>query len=70
MYITTRIKITLLFTLTISILIAILNTIVFETANRDWQIKQKNYVDAVMKAMYTPDEARLHFTHLEISSSS
>ncbi len=49
MYITTRIKITLLFTIIIAILIAVLNTIIFETADRDWQEKQKTYVDDVMK---------------------
>ncbi len=70
MYITTRIKITLLFTIIIAIIIAVLNTIIFDTADRDWQNKQKGYVDAVMKSMYTPDEAKSHFAHLEIISST
>ncbi|MBP9779242.1 HAMP domain-containing histidine kinase [Candidatus Gracilibacteria bacterium] len=70
MYITTRIKITLLFTIIIAILIAVLNTIIFETADRDWQEKQKTYVDDVMKGMFTPDEAKSQFAHLEVLSSS
>lgn len=70
MYITTRIKITLLFTIIIAIIVTILNAIIFDTADRDWQNKQKGYVDAVMKSMYTPDEAKNHFTHLEIISNT
>jgi signal transduction histidine kinase len=70
MYITTRIKITLLFTIIIAIIVAVLNTIIFDTADQDWQNKQKWYVDSVMEAMYTPDEAKSQFTHLEIISST
>jgi signal transduction histidine kinase len=70
MHITTRIKITLLFTIIIAIIVAVLNAIIFDTADQDWQSKQKWYVDTVMKSMYTPDEAKSHFSHLEIISSS
>lgn len=70
MHLTTRTKITLIFTLIIALVILLQNTIVFETADREWQYKQKNYVEAVMKGMYAPDEAKTKFTHLEIISGS
>lgn len=70
MHLTTRTKITLLFTLIIALLITIQNTLVFETADREWQYKQKDYVDEVMKAMYSPDEAKEKFIHLEIINGS
>lgn len=70
MFITTRIKITLLFTLIVAIIIVVLNTIVIDTADQEWQNKQKKYVSAIMESMYTPDEAKQQFQHLEIISQS
>jgi hypothetical protein len=70
MHLTTRLKITLLFTLIIALVILLQNIIVFETADREWQYKQKDYVDEVMKGMYAPDEAKAKFTHLEIVDGS
>jgi signal transduction histidine kinase len=70
MHLTTRTKITLLFTLIIALIITVQNTLVFETADREWQYKQKDYVDEVMKGMYAPDEAKAKFTHLEIIDGS
>ena len=70
MQLTTRTKITLLFTLIVTAIIAVLNIFVFEAADREWQTKQYSYVEEVMNAMYSPEEAKEYFTDLEILSST
>jgi Na+-translocating ferredoxin:NAD+ oxidoreductase RnfG subunit len=70
MHLTTRTKITLIFTLITALIIVILNTLVFETADRESQSSQKAYIESVMKSMYTPDEAKEKIDHLQIISST
>lgn len=70
MHFTTRTKITLLFTIIFAFTITILNIILFESVNREWQVRQYEYVEEVMKATYTPDEAKEKFTHLKIMNGS
>lgn len=66
MHFTTRTKITFLFTVIFLLCITTLNIILFESANREWQIRQHDYVEEVMQAMYTPEEAKEKFEHLKI----
>jgi hypothetical protein len=70
MHFTTRTKITLIFTLIFALCITTLNIILFESANHEWQTRQYDYVEEVMQAMYTPDEAKQKFTHLKIMNAS
>jgi hypothetical protein len=70
MHFTTRTKITFLFTFLVAIIIVILNVIILESANREWQKRQHDYVEEVMKAMYTVEEAKDKFEHLKIMDRS
>jgi sensor domain CHASE-containing protein len=70
MHFTTRTKVTLIFVIIFALVIATLNIILFESANREWQVRQHDYVEEVMQAMYTPDEAKAKFTHLKIMNAS
>jgi signal transduction histidine kinase len=70
MQFTTRIKITILFTLLVAGILAILDLIIFQTADHAWQQEKKSYVSKVMHAMYTPDQAKKELEHVEIRDAS
>lgn len=67
---TTRTKITALFAIIVSILIVLLNVLIFESANREWQMKKTEYMHTSMDSMLTLDEAKKMFVDLEVSDAS
>lgn len=70
MQFTTRTKITFLFTLLVAGILAILDVIIFQTADHAWQTEKQAYVAKVMHAMYTPDQAKKELEHVEIRDAS
>jgi Na+-translocating ferredoxin:NAD+ oxidoreductase RnfG subunit len=70
MHLTTRTKITILFTLLVAGILALLDVIIFQTADHAWQQQKKAYVTKVMHAMYTPDQAKKELEHVEIRDAS
>lgn len=70
MHLTTRTKITLLFTLIVVAIISILDVIIFRAADHAWQENKQSYIMKVMKAMYTPDQAKKELEHVEIKNNS
>jgi signal transduction histidine kinase len=70
MHFTTRTKITFLFTLLVTGILAVLDVIIFQTADHAWQQEKKAYVTKVMHAMYTPDQAKKELEHVEIRDAS
>lgn len=67
---TTRTKITALFAIIVSVLIVLLNILIFESANREWQTKKTEYMHQSMDSMLTLDEAKKMFVDLEVSDAS
>ncbi len=70
MHFTTRTKITFLFTLIVIAIISTLDVIIFRAADHAWQENKKAYIMKVMKAMYTPDQAKKELEHVEIQNNS
>jgi signal transduction histidine kinase len=70
MQFTTRTKITALFAFIVSVLIILLNLIIFESANAEWQAKKWEYMHASMESMLTVEEAKKMFVDLEILDAS
>jgi signal transduction histidine kinase len=70
MHLTTRTKITILFTLLVAGILALLDVIIFQTADHAWQTQKQAYVAKVMHAMYTPDQAKKELEHVEIRDAS
>jgi sensor histidine kinase regulating citrate/malate metabolism len=70
MQFTTRTKITFFFTLIVIGIIALLDIVIFQSVDHAWQENKKDYATKVMKAMYSPEEAKKQLTHVEIKSSS
>ncbi len=66
MALTTRTKITILFASIVSILVVLLNMLVFESANREWQSKKSEYMHTSMDSMLTLEEAKKMFVDLEV----
>lgn len=66
---TTRTKITALFAIIVSILIVLLNILIFESANREWQTKKAEYMHTSMDSMLTLEEAKKMFVDLEVSDA-
>lgn len=70
MHFTTRTKITFIFTLIVIGIIALLDIVIFQSADHAWQENKKSYVTKVMQAMYSPEEAKKQLPHVEIINSS
>ena len=70
MALTTRTKITALFVSIVTILVILLNMLVFESANKEWQTRKAAYMHDSMVSMLTLDEARKQFPDLEVSDAS
>ena len=70
MALTTRTKITALFVSIVTILVILLNMLVFESANKEWQTRKSEYMHDSMVSMLTIDEARKQFPDLEVSDAS
>lgn len=64
---TTRTKITSLFVSTVSILVILLNMLVFESANKEWQQKKSEYMHNSMVSLLSLDEAKEKFPDLEVT---
>ncbi len=67
---TTRTKITILFVSIVTILVILLNMLVFESANREWQSKKSEYMHQSMDSMLTLEEAKKMFVDLEVIDMS
>lgn len=67
---TTRTKITALFASIVSILIVLLNALIFQSANNEWQSKKAKYMHESMTSMLTVEEAKKKFPDLQVTSSS
>lgn len=67
---TTRTKITALFASIVSILIILLNALIFQSANNEWQSKKEKYMHESMTSMLTIEEAKKMFPDLQVTSSS
>lgn len=67
---TTRTKITILFVSIVTILVILLNMLVFESANREWQSKKSEYMHQSMDSMLTLEEAKKMFVDLEVIDAS
>jgi two-component system sensor histidine kinase BaeS len=64
---TTRTKITALFVSTVSLLVILLNMLVFESANKEWQKKKSEYMHNSMVSLLSLDEAKEKFPDLEVT---
>ena len=67
---TTRTKITALFASIVSILIILLNLLIFESSNTEWQAKKAEYMHKSMESMLSLEEAKKMFVDLEVSDAS
>lgn len=67
---TTRTKITILFASIVSILIILLNLLIFESSNTEWQSKKSEYMHTSMESMLTLDEAKRMFVDLQVEDGS
>ena len=67
---TTRTKITALFASIVSILIVLLNILIFESSNAEWQSKKAEYMHKSMESMLTIEEAKKMFIDLEVLDGS
>ncbi len=67
---TTRTKITTLFVSIVTILVILLNMLVFEGANKEWQARKSQYMHTTMTSMLTLEEARAQFPDLEVTDAS
>lgn len=67
---TTRTKITILFAIIVSVLIVLLNMLIFESANTEWQSKKTAYIHQNMSSLLTLDEAKNMFSNLQVESST
>ncbi len=67
---TTRTKITALFAFIVSILIVLLNLLIFESSNAEWQSKKTEYMKDSMSSMLSPEEAKKMFVDLQIEDGS
>ena len=67
---TTRTKITALFASIVSILIVLLNILIFESSNAEWQSKKAEYMHKSMESMLTLEEAKKMFIDLEVLDGS
>lgn len=67
---TTRTKITTLFVTIVTILVILLNMLVFEGANKEWQARKTQYLHTSMTSILTLDEARAQFPDLEVTNAS
>ena len=67
---TTRTKITALFASIVSILIILLNLLIFESSNTEWQSKKTEYMKESMQTMLTIDEAKKMFVDLQVEDGS
>ena len=67
---TTRTKITALFASIVSILIILLNLLIFESSNSEWQSKKTEYMKESMQTMLTIDEAKKMFVDLQVEDGS
>ena len=70
MQFTTRTNITILFAVIVSVLIVLLNMLIFESANTEWQSKKTAYMHHTMDSMLTLDEAKKMFSNLQVESST
>lgn len=67
---TTRTKITAIFASVVSILIILLNLMIFESSNKEWQTKKTEYMDMSMETMLSVEEAKKMFFDLQVESGS
>ncbi len=67
---TTRTKITILFVSIVTILVIVLNMLVFEGANREWQTRKSQYMHTTMTSMLSLDEAKAQFPDLQVVDGS
>ncbi len=67
---TTRTKITALFASIVSILLILLNVLLFESSNTEWQSKKAEYMHKSMESLLSLEEAKSMFADLEVSDAS
>ncbi len=67
---TTRTKITALFASIVIILIILLNVLIFESSNKEWQSKKSEYMHASMTSPLSLEEAKKMFVDLQVLDAS
>lgn len=70
MSLTTRTKITALFASIVSILIILLNLMIFEGSNKEWQTKKTEYIKESMTSMLSLEDAKKMFVDLQVEDGS